>query len=185
VSETFTLDPSALTTAQLLREVSSLEKLTAQRMDAIEKAVTVAHDNLVRVPTEVDKAIGHLRAVMDGRLDTVDEKFRSVQTQFSERDIRVEQTALGTKTAVEAALAAQEKAAAKQAESLAVSIGKSDAATTKQIDSLNEKINDVRDRLTRIEGAGKGRGDMWGWIVAAIGAFAAVVSIAFAVMRNT
>jgi hypothetical protein len=194
VTEAFTLDPSALTTAQLLREISSLEKLTAQRMDAIEKAVTVAHENLVRVPTEVDKAIGHLKEVVNGRLHTVDEKFRSIDKQFIERDVRVEQAANDTKTRVEAAFASQEKSAAKQAESFGLSIGKSESATTKQIDqlglliqqntkALDDKIGDIKDRLTRIEGTGKGRGDVWGWIVAAIGAFAAVVSIAFALTR--
>jgi DNA anti-recombination protein RmuC len=185
VSEPFPVDPSTLTTAQLLREVASLEKLVNQRMDAIEKAVTVAHENLVRVPTEVDKAIGHLREVMLEKFATMSERFTNIQTQFDERDVRVEQTAKDTKTAVDAALAAQEKSAGKQADSFALSIGKSETATTKQIDQLvqliqqdrkatDDKVADIKDRLTRIEGTGQGRTDMWGWILAGVVALVAV-----------
>lgn len=181
-------DPSALTTQALLREITSLEKLTAQRMDAIEKAVTVAHENLVRVPTEVDKAIGHLKEVMVVKFETTEERFSSIHTQFRERDVRVEQTAKDTKTAVDAALAAQEKSAGKQAESFGLSIGKSEAATTKQIDQLgvliqqntkatDDKITDLKDRITRIEGTGRGRGEMWGYIVGGVSVLAALVAI--------
>src|SRR5688572_12559693 len=102
-------DPTPLTTAQILREINSLEKL----MDAIEKAVTVAHENLVRVPTEVDKAIGHLRELMLEKFltivktfETTDQKFHNIQTQFMERDARSEQAENYTKTAVDAAFAA-------------------------------------------------------------------------------
>jgi len=168
--------------------IAELEKLMTQRMEAIEKAVSVAHEDLVRVPTAMDKAIGNLREVVDGKLDTIYEKLTGVGTQFRERDVRVAQTALDTKTAVDAALAAQKELANKQAESFGLSIGKSEAAVTKQIDQLgviiqqntkasDDKIADIKERLTRIEGAGKGRGEMWGWLIGAVGLLAAIIAL--------
>lgn len=181
-------DPTEKTTESLLREVASLRealesKISGQRevleariggMDTAIKLLQAISD---RQPDDVDKKIGHLRTLHE-------EKFHSIQVQFKERDVRVEQTARDTKTAVDAALAAQEKSAGKQADTFALSIGKSENATTKQIDSLDEKINDLKDRVTRIEGAGKGRGDAVGWIVAGISALTAIFSIVFALTRH-
>jgi hypothetical protein len=160
-------DPTPLTTAQLLREIQSLEKLMDQRIDAIEKAVEVAHENLVRVPTEVDKAVGHLRDVVMQKFETTEVRFSGIKTQISERDIRVDQAAHETKVAVDAALAAQEKGANKQTETFIMSIAKSEAAIAKQMDQqsqllvttthgLSDKIDDIKDRITRIEGEGRG-----------------------------
>jgi hypothetical protein len=62
------IDPTAMTTAALLRETGHLEKsIDARfyalreeieaRLGAIERATAVAHDDMVRVPTLLDKAI--------------------------------------------------------------------------------------------------------------------------------
>lgn len=172
---TFPPDPSSLTTAQLLREINSLEKLVTQRMDGIERAVSVAHENLVRVPTDVQKEIEHLDEVTNGKLATLREmfevqaeKFSSVDRQFTERDVRTEQTSRDSKVAVDAALQAAKEAVGEQNKSSALAIAKSDAATTKQIDQLgtliqstiagiNAQIGDLKERLTRFEGEGRGK----------------------------
>ena len=159
-------DPTVLTTAALLREIGNLESRVMSRIDGIEKAVAVAHEDMVRVPTAVDKAVEQLRALTWGRFDTVDVKFHGITNQFTERDVRVEQTARDTKTAVDAALAAQEKAAGKQTD-----------AFTKQIDALDDKISDIRDRQITSEGTGKGRGDVWGYVAALAGLLIALAAI--------
>lgn len=116
------------------------------------------------------------------------EKFNGVEKQFRERDVRVEQTAKDTKVAVDAALQAAEKAVGKQNESFALSIAKSETATMKQIDqqgaiignatsSLDGKINDVKERLTRIEGNSTGKKDFWGYIIGAIGLISTLITI--------
>jgi hypothetical protein len=188
-------DPTLLTTEALKREISALKELVTTRLDAMDKAMSIFSENLQRTPTDTDKQIGHLKELIFGRLDTVDVKFDGVQTQIIERDASVEKTARDTKTAVDAALAAAKELSNKQADSFALSIGKSETTTTKQIDQLgviiqqntkasDEKIGDIKDRLTRIEGTGKGRGDMLGWVVAGISTLAAIVSIVFALTRS-
>ena len=114
------------------------------------------------------------------------EKFDSIAVQFAERDTRTEQTAAGVKIAVDAALQAAKEAVAEQNRSFALATGKSETAMTKQMDALglaiqtankglDDKIGDLKDRLTRIEGMdlgasrreGKDRGDKSSDIVAA------------------
>ena len=156
-------DPTVLTTAALTREVASLKELMFTRLDAMDKAV----DLLGEIPTDTDKQIGHLKELFTSKLDVVDERFDSVQTQFIERDTRAEQTSRDSKVAVDAALQAAKEAVAEQNKSSALAIAKSETATTKQIDQLGvqistatnqlkENIDDVKDRLTRIEGEGRG-----------------------------
>jgi len=165
-------DPTSLTTAQLLRELSALsDRLTARvdgdrntvgaRLDAMDHAQQLFDESLQRMSTIGDREVFHLREIHE-------EKFASIGKQFIERDTRVEQTAKDTKVAVDAALQAAEKAVGKQNESFTASINKSEAATTKQIDQqsvnlsttangLDSKIGDVKDRLTRLEGQALGQ----------------------------
>lgn len=183
-------DPTQLTVQMMAREMGALKEIIFTRLDAMDRAIVLFNDGITRVPTDTDKQISHLKELHD-------EKFASIQTQFSERDVRVEQTARDTKVAVDAALQAAEKAVEKQNEAFSLSINKSEAATLKQIDgqaqliqsateALNSKIDDIKDRLTRIEGAGVGRimekteshtGQTWA-LALAVGAIAAIEFIA-------
>jgi len=163
IGSTPTPDPTVLTTQALLREVQALKELFDQRVDAIEKAVAVAHENMVRVPNETDKAIQHLREVFEERFSTLLEKFAGVQTQFKERDTRVEQTARASKEALDAALQAAKEAVGKQNDSFVTSIAKSETATNKQIEQLGQliatmtgansaKVDDLKERIVKLEG---------------------------------
>lgn len=203
-------DPTTLTTAQLLRELAALaDRMTIRidgdrntvnaRLDAMDHAQNLFDQYLQRMTTIGDREIAHLREVHE-------EKFASIGKQFIERDTRVEQTARDTKVAVDAALQAAEKAVGKQNESFALSINKSEAATTKQIDQqamnlqttatgLDGKIDDVKERLTRLEGEALGvltadakqsskmstNQTSTGLIIGVIGAVVAVVSVLIAV----
>lgn len=164
-------DPTVLTTAAILRELQGLQALLATRIDCakelsdtrfagMDKAITLLQVITDRQPQDVDRKITSLQKLHE-------EKFASVEKQFEERDVRVEQTAKDTKTAVDAALAAQVNSADKQAESFGLSIGKSEAGTTKQIDQMgtliqsntkatDDKIADLKERLTRLEGTAAG-----------------------------
>jgi len=125
-------------------------------------------------------------------------ELENIQTQFKERDTRVEQTAKASKEALDAALQAAKEAVGEQNKSNSVSIAKSEATTLKQIDglagsitalatTLNDKIDDLKERLTVIEGrasgdietraAGRERSnDVLGWVFGAFGILTAIAT---------
>jgi hypothetical protein len=173
-------DPSALTTQQLWREIEHVKELLMTELSGIKQSIKIAHDDFVRVPTDVQKAVGTLR-------DFHDEKFKSIEKQFEmESAFRLEQKT-DTKTAIDAALAAQEKQSSKQAETFAASINKSEAAVNKQLDlqsaqtstitsGLGGQISDIKERLAAMDSRGAGRKDMWGWVAGAIFLLIAIAS---------
>jgi Fe2+ transport system protein B len=183
-----TKDPSENVSALLMdaidgrhREIASLKELIFTRLDAMDKAVTLFSDNLTRVPTSVDKQVGNLRELHDEHFARVAVQFEGIQLQFIERDTRTEKSAEDSKIAVDAALQAAKEAVGKQQESNSLAIAKSETATTKQIDqinlnvqsinaALNDKIDDVRTRLTTIDGRGQGAFGAWGVLVAVVAA---------------
>ena len=178
-----TPDPTTLTTAALQREVQALRELSRIQFEGYDKAINLLQAQADKVPSI---AVIEERVVSLTKL--IDEKFRSIATQFSERDTRTEQTSRDSKVAVDAALQAAKEAVAEQNKSSALAIAKREAATAKQIDQLGvafsatttgitDKIDDIKDRITTIEGRGVGRHDVWGYVVGAIGMIAAVVAI--------
>jgi SMC interacting uncharacterized protein involved in chromosome segregation len=160
-------DPTVLTTQQLLREILGLKEVVFTRLEGMDKALALLHDNLTRGPSEIDQRISHLRELVMSRFDTVEIQFEHVQDQFRERDTRVDQTAKASKEALDAALQTAKEAVGEQNKSNTMSISKSEAATNKQIDQLaqlitstntavTDKVNDLKDRLTLIEGQNRG-----------------------------
>jgi hypothetical protein len=180
-------DPSAITSTAIDRAVANAvqitnAKLTAinVRIDGMEKAVEVFQADLTRVPTQLDRAIGGLRELLEAKLSSSGadrqllhqelnqmpfliketmsrmeglmlEKFAGVEAKFVERDTRTDQRAGDTKLAVDAAFAAAKEATAKI-----------ESGFTKSIDSIlelirtttkasDDKTSDLKDRLTAME----------------------------------
>jgi len=182
-----TPDPTLLTISAIDRAVNSLERVIDTRLDAMDKALALFESSITRLPTSVDTQVGHLKTLHQ-------EKFLSVQKQFDERDVRTEQTSRDSKVAVDAALQAAKEAVTEQNRSSALAIAKSEAATIKQIDqqgvliqtgtgALNDKIDDLKSRLTLLEGRGAGMSQSWGVVVAVIGVLMGVAGIALAASR--
>jgi hypothetical protein len=171
-------DPTVATTESLLREISHTkewgdtvvkfvrevveEKITGARdvlearLNGNDQAVTLLRSATDKVPQHVEASIAQMREIIEQKLYTQDEKFRSVQTQFEERDTRTEQTTKDSVKAIEAAFASAEKA-----------ITKTEVGFTKQIDEQskridavaagsNEKIDDIKQRITVIEARTQG-----------------------------
>jgi hypothetical protein len=176
-------DPTRLTTEQLNREIAALREIIETRLSGSDRAVRLLQDTADKFPAWVDEKIRALKDVTEQRFialgDTTAEKFTSIQTQFAERDVRTEQAAGAVKIAVDAALQAQKEAAGEQNRSNTLAQTKSETATTKQIDqigtliqnntkSFDDKINDVKDRVNRIEGSGEGGKAMWAYVAGAV-----------------
>ena len=160
-------DPTTLTTQALFREINQVHALInselstvssglMSRLDAADRERSYLQRQIEAAPTEASRRIDTLRLLHE-------EKFNSIQVQFVERDTRTEQTSRDSKVAVDAALQAAKEAVGEQNKSSALAIAKSEASTTKQIDQqgllitsstqgLDDKIDDIKDRLTRIEG---------------------------------
>jgi len=149
-------DPTSLTTDQLRREITSVRELIESRTDG------------------------------DRKLNN--ERFRGIETQFLERDKRTEQTTHDNKVAVDAAFAAAKEAVGEQNKSNAASITKSEATFTKQIDqtgtllsavakATDEKIDDLKTRLTSLESQKIGGRDAWGYVVGGVGILIALAAL--------
>ena len=137
-------DPTLLTTENLRREIANLKELVEAKFEANDEAEFALKELLL---TKIEQ----LAAVTN-------ERFTGVAAQFAERDTRTDQRAGDTKLAVDAAFAAAKEATAKI-----------EAGFTKSIDGLqdlmntntkasDEKIGDLKDRLTTIESRTQGIG---------------------------
>jgi len=193
--------PDKLTTDYVDKAMLSLEGKLQTRFEAMDKATEIVHQDLVRVPTLLDRAIANLREYLEakiGHLEAVsDEKFDGISNQFTERDKRTDQLTVAAQTAVAAAFAAQKEAVAEQNKSNSLAINKSENATAESIKqlqtlfqaasaSLSDRINDVKSRLDRGEGSIKGGADrlalmmaVGGLLITGIIAVVAVATLLF------
>lgn len=148
-------DPSSLTTQQIQREVRSVREILEQqingndrvvstRINGMDKAIELVQKRTDEIPLLVKEQVGQLQALHEGR-------FASVETQFKERDVRVEQTKIDGNKAIDAALQAAKEA-----------VGKTEIGFTKQIDAqqvvintmaagFDGKIGDIKDLIGKLE----------------------------------
>jgi hypothetical protein len=157
----------------------------------MDKAINLIQAQSDRAPTHIETAI----AAAVGRLQELHgEKFDSIAIQFKERDIRTEQTSRDNKVAIDAALQAQKEAVGKQNESNSQAIAKSEAAFIKQIDQIgvlvatmgnatDDKISDIKERITLIEGVKKGGGEIWAYMLAVASIAVAILAVIFKIAK--
>lgn len=178
-------DPTAATASLLLREIANLKDNIAVRLDAMDKAMILFQENLTRVPTDVQKEVGHLREFHD-------QMFADIHAQLKERSDRRKSEKKAAEDALAAALQAQKELALAQDTANAAAITKSQDATDKQVDgikamvdanfkSLDDKIAIINGRLDRGEGGHVGASeyrkdnrDHTGLIIAGLALIAAI-----------
>jgi hypothetical protein len=164
-------DPSRLTTDQLRRELSGLREVLTARLDGMDRATTLLSETVNRTPTVIQTEIAHVRELIQEKLGTLggqaEEKFKSIELQFVERDVRTGQAATAAGEALKAALQAAKEAVFEQAQAAAKAADKTELSTTKQIDliqnqiktlgeSFTDKIDDLKGRIDRGEGSASG-----------------------------
>jgi len=162
-------DPTLLTTTlveaskdELRREMQFRQDVLEARLDAYDKAIVLLQDRHDRIPAHVEEQIGHIHEVVNRRFDVAWEKFRTIDLQFAERDVRAEQGSGAAKEAVTialqsgkeavaAALQAAKEAVQAQNTASASAILKSETSTDKRIDEVLRLLNSTTSALeTRI-----------------------------------
>jgi hypothetical protein len=193
-------DPTVLTRALIREGLDNLKEQIVGRLDAMDKAASMLHEDYVRVPTLLDRAVKETRELLTAKIYTLEsvfaEKFTRIETQFVERDRRTEQLSLADKTAVAAALQAAKEAVGAQNTSNSIAIAKSESSTvesikqlqalfTSSIAALQNQVTDIKERIDRGEGHARGIGDGWGYLVGAAGAVWGIVATIEILTRHT
>jgi len=149
-------DTTPITRSDLDRALASIQV----HFDAIEKAVELSHQDSVRVPTLVDRAVSNLQTLMESKIANAQEvvggRVDKLEIQFQER------TAAGS-TAVAAALQAAKEAVGQQQLASASSVEKAQAQSGEALAQLRAsfvqttnaqeaQLSDVKSRLDRLDG---------------------------------
>jgi hypothetical protein len=153
-------DPTVLTTAQLLREIAALREMFGARLDGMDRATELLSETVNRTPTIVQTEIMHVRELMSEQLTAMsrisEERLKSIELQFTERDVRTEQAAKAGKEALDAALKSAKELVAQQNEANRSEAGKTESNFTKQIDAQAARIDELKERIDRGEGSHTG-----------------------------
>ena len=203
-------DPTTLTTQALYREINQVQALLHSEMEGlagrIDARITSVDHGLDRLRLIIDREPELTNQLVSNLKSIHEEKLSSIQVQFIERDVRTDQTSRDSKVAVDAALQAAKEAVEKQNTSSALAIAKSESATTKQIDTqgilittattslneridaasatMNSKIDDLKDRMNRIEGGATGGHQAYGYIIGVAGSLIGLIALLFNILRH-
>lgn len=162
-------DPSELTTQMMVRQIAALKELLTAEIEGIKKAIDVAHDDLVRVPTEVQKQISFVREVQEIKIANLEKQFELIEKQ------RVEQKS-DTRLAIDDALKAARELGVQQNIANNNANAKTEASFSKQIEQQAERINDIKERQAKTEGRSGGLKDFGSVILAAAAILIALLS---------
>lgn len=165
-------DPSALTTAALLREVELVK-------DMLDAEARVRQSEQEAHAKQTDIQLSGLGDIMEEKFNSVYEKFTMVEKQ------RVEQK-VDTKDAVDAALIAQKEAVKEQTIASEKGSIKSETAASEQakqsdatfqaaISGLNVIIGDIKDRVISMESNKQGGKEAYAAIYALVGFFVSLL----------
>ena len=114
----------------------------------------------------VDRAKAELDIRLSSLRELLEQKFIGVATEFTMRDI-----------ALAAAFKAAEAAVKQQNESNTLAADKAASSFTKQIDGLDEKINDLKERMASLSNSNWAA--VGGYIVGAVGIIAIITTLLF------
>lgn len=173
----------------LVRENYWLREVIETRLDGMDKALLLLQTRADKVPSDMDIALGRLKELLE-------EKFRSVATQFIQRD----DARKSTQDAQSEAIKKSEAGFTKELDGLKSLIATTLKGTDDKIDTVKTlitaaadagktSIDDTKERLLRIETqklavreTATDARENWGTIFAAVGATAVVITIIFVIV---
>lgn len=179
-------DPTDRTEIRIDQAVKNVLAQFETRFNGIEKAIGVSHDDLVRVPTEVQKAVISLRELMEQTIDSKttkldviiqrhhaeangafashEERFESIKSQFVSQAVATDKLGLADKTALAAALQTQKESAFATSENFIAVLTKMENNFTKLFEQQSSTLASIKqnsdEKINDIKGRldrGEGR----------------------------
>ena len=199
------------------QSVAGVKELLETRLTEMNRATELVRAELVRVPSEVDVKLGgakdkifseisNVKDLFAADLRTVGQQFvtvnkqlETIQVQFKEKGLQVDENKAAAAKSVADAFAAAEKVGQEQNRNFKEIVEKSERGTQKVIDQLNvqlttvqksldDKVAELRETVTRIDAAREGKssitGPLWGLAGAVVVAVLAGLILALST-RNT
>lgn len=165
-------DPTLRTIAQLELAISSVRELFETRFEGNEEAVRLLQAQANREPTN---------GVINERLSSLD---RIVQLRFDEWNVRTNELAKSNQKSIDLALEAAKEAAAKSENAFNKQIDALGVQIVQAVGSLQGSINDVKDRLTRLEAGGQGSKQSWNVMAMVIAAVVPIIAVTVLLLNN-
>jgi hypothetical protein len=142
------------------KDIGALRELIGARIDGIDVATRLLAATVDTLPTDVDRAVQSATSLIQAQL-------RNVQDVANEKFLAIDGTFSGNALALTAALAAQKEAAAEAKKSSDLAIAKSEEGTKEtisanasqtesQLSGLASNVQDIKERVVRIESMGVG-----------------------------
>lgn len=174
-------DPTELTARAIVQLRTELTALWDEKFENLQKQIT-------RIETGLDGRDEAVRREVDTLKILVDEKFKGVDIQFGGRDIALNAALSAAKSSVADQNASNSLAATKAEDSFNKRIEGISSSIVLQTKTTDDKISDLKDRITQIESASSGAGGAVNWVIAGIGVFATLIAIGtalFAMLKPT
>jgi hypothetical protein len=204
--DAFVKDVDARLKGDIADSVNALEALLVQRITGLEQIMRMLDQVLKNAPQERDDLRERLQtdiATAVGNLQHLhEERFRAIDLQFNERDVRSEQEKKASKEALDAALLAQKESVSQQNDANTTAATKSETSFTKQVDqiailiatlekALTDRLTELKERIDRGEGSTSGvavqRTDQRasiGTVIAAVATLVAVISFVLVIIKK-
>jgi hypothetical protein len=165
-------DPTLRTIAQLELAVHSVRELFETRFAGYEEAIRLLQAQADREPST---------GILNERLGALD---KIITLRFDEWNIRTNALAVSNQKSIDLALEAAKEAAAKSESAFNKQIDALAAQIGQAVNSLQGSINDVKDRLTRLEAGGQGSKQSWNVVFAVIGAVVPTIAVIVLLLNN-
>lgn len=125
--------------------------------------------------------VDHLRELIDERDRRYEQRYEASQKALDAALLSADRAVQAALLAAKEAVTKAELSADKRFELL--NELRTGVATTEQIEALEKVVTELGNRVTRAEGSGAGKVAMYGWLIAAIGALATIITVVLIATR--
>jgi hypothetical protein len=150
-------DPTQLTQAAIDRSINSLRLLVEEKIDGVKRAVqAVIEGHWTLDENRFNNILRTLDDAVQKRTEIDAERFGAVNLRFAERDLRFAQQNTDHQASISAALASANAATQRLETTFSKQIEALGARLDAQAVSQTERITDLKDRISSVEGERKG-----------------------------